>query len=66
VPRDAFDAYAYSKRALQSAAERQIREVATAADQGVLPGILSADAAVRLRADRYEQIKGRRPDWMRT
>ena len=65
VPTDAFAAYGYSKQALQAPAERHIHEVAADADHELLPAILSADASVRLRAARYQEIKGRPPEWAR-
>jgi enoyl-CoA hydratase len=64
VPPEAFEAYAFSKRALQAPAEDRIRTAAAEADEN-LPRLLTADPATRLRARRYAEIKGRRPSWDR-
>lgn len=64
VPPDAFEAYAFSKRALQGPARERIETVAADLDEH-LPTLLSTDANVRSRARRYEQILGRPPTWAR-
>ena len=55
-------------RVLQAGApgarRRAGRDVAARLDKD-LPRVLASDAAVRLRALRYSQIKGDRPDWAR-
>lgn len=62
VPPDAFESYAFSKRALQAPTEARISTVAAESDRD-LPRLLAADPAVRLRARRYAEIKGQRPVW---
>jgi enoyl-CoA hydratase len=64
VAPDAFDAYAFSKRALQAAALERIESVATQLDEE-LPALLSSDRSVRIRAQRYTEIKGLAPPWSR-
>jgi enoyl-CoA hydratase len=65
VPPEAFDAYAFSKSVLQAPAEERIGSSAAQRDEAELPVLLTADPAVRLRAQRYEEIKGHRPPWDR-
>lgn len=64
VPPDAFDAYAFSKHALQAEAFERIEGVARSLDRG-LPAVLSSDASVRARASRYQEVKGVAPAWAR-
>jgi enoyl-CoA hydratase len=64
VPPEAFDAYAFSKKVLQAPAEERIRTTAAESDED-LPTLFTADPAVRLRARRYTEIKGRPPAWDR-
>lgn len=64
VSPDSFEAYAFSKRALQGPARERIETVAAELDQQ-LPALLSSDANVRTRARRYEEIMGRPPTWAR-
>jgi enoyl-CoA hydratase len=64
VPPDAFEAYAFSKRALQAPALERIETVAARLDDE-LPALLSSDANVRVRAQRYAEIKGHAPAWAR-
>jgi enoyl-CoA hydratase len=64
VPPDAYGAYAFSKRALQAPALERIETVAAHLDDE-LPALLSSDASVRVRAERYAQIKGHAPPWAR-
>jgi enoyl-CoA hydratase len=61
VPSDAFDAYAYTKRAFQA----PFRERIDATSDARLHALLSSDGNVRARASRYEQIKGKPPKWAR-
>jgi enoyl-CoA hydratase len=64
VSPDAFEAYAFSKHALQGPALERIETVAARLDDE-LPALMSSDAAVRARARRYAEIKGRAPSWTR-
>jgi enoyl-CoA hydratase len=64
VPPDTFEAYAFSKRALQGPARERIETIAAELDQQ-LPALFSSDANVRSRARRYEEIMGHRPAWTR-
>lgn len=64
VPPDAFDAYAFSKRALQGPALERIEAVAVHLDEQ-LPALFSNDASMRVRARRYKEIKGHAPEWQR-
>lgn len=62
VGSNAFEAYAATKRALQSIALDNIETVAARLDEG-LPALLSSQASVLGRADRYAEVKGREPSW---
>lgn len=64
VPRDALEAYAFTKRALQAPALERIETTAAQLDEE-LPALLSSDANVRARARRYEEIRGESPKWAR-
>ena len=61
---DTLEAYAFSKRALQAPAVERVATIAARLDKD-LPRVLASDAAVRLRALRYREIKGSPPDWAR-
>lgn len=58
----AFAAYAATKRALQAAALERIETVAARLDEE-LPALVSSEASVQSRADRYAEVKGRAPSW---
>ncbi len=59
---NAFEAYAATKRALQSTALEHMRTVAARLDEG-LPTLYSSQVSMQGRADRYAQVKGREPTW---
>lgn len=61
---NAFAAYAATKRALQAAALGRIETVAARLDEE-LPALVSGEASVRSRADRYAEVMGREPAWAR-
>lgn len=58
----AFAAYAATKCALQAAALERIETAAARLDEE-LPALVSSEASVQSRADRYAEVKGRAPSW---
>lgn len=62
VSPEAFEAYAFTKRAFQAPAFERAQTSAAQMDES-LPGVLGAPAAVALRSRRYMEIKGRSPAW---
>jgi enoyl-CoA hydratase len=64
VPPESFEAYAFTKRALQADTLARINTVAARLDDE-LPVLMSSDAAVGVRAARYTEIKKQSPSWAR-
>jgi enoyl-CoA hydratase len=62
VPPDAFKAYASTKRALQAPVVQWMETAGRTLDEGIFE-VVTDEASIRARAQRYEMVKGHPPAW---